>query len=132
VDFNEERKDWKRNGILTAKQYRKSLQRNPQSLNDFKHSCIRLQSANKLHGMTFSECEYRRAQFGNSMREIRINATAAQVPYLSGAILNGDRGELSQDSTKRAVYGFYNTWLSPVQGTLPSEWSEVFPNLEIM
>ena len=62
----------------------------------------------------------------------RINATASQTPYLSGAILNGDRGELTNTSIDRGVYGFYNTWLSPVQGTLPPEWGEVFPNIEVM
>jgi len=61
-----------------------------------------------------------------------MNATASQTPYLSGAILNGDRGALNEDSPQRGVYGFYNVWASAVQGTLPKEWGEVFPNIEIM
>lgn len=62
----------------------------------------------------------------------RINSTAPQTPFLSGAILNGDRGVLDASSTSRGVYGFYNTWASPVQGTLPAEWGALFPNVEIM
>jgi hypothetical protein len=71
-------------------------------------------------------------QFQYNSTDHRINATASQVPYLSGAILNGDRGALNYASPERGVYGFYNTWLSPVQGTLPAEWGEVFPNIQIM
>lgn len=61
-----------------------------------------------------------------------MNATASQTPYLSGAILNGDRGELDPTSPSRGVYGFYNTWPSPVQGTLPPEWGNLFTNVEVM
>ena len=71
VDFEEQRKDWKTNSILTAKQYAQVLGRRPQSLNDYKYSCARLQQRNKLHNMTFEACEQRRLQFANSMKTIR-------------------------------------------------------------
>ena len=58
VDFEEQRKDWKTNSILTAKQYAQV-------------SCARLQQRNKLHNMTFEACEQRRLQFANSMKTIR-------------------------------------------------------------
>jgi hypothetical protein len=132
IDFLDTRRDWKQNGILTSQQYTASLGRNPQSLNDFKNSCFRLEMLDKLHNMTLQQCESRRAQFASSMKVFRINATAPQTPYLSGAILNGDRGVLNENSSTRGVYGFYNTWISPVVGTLPPEWGEVFPNMQIM
>lgn len=61
-----------------------------------------------------------------------MNATASQSPYLSGAILNGDRGILDASSVNRGVYGFYNTWPSALLGTLPKEWGNELQNVEVM
>jgi hypothetical protein len=70
VDFNDTRRDWATNGIVSAVEYAKVLGRHPQSLNDFKYSCRRLSAAGKLP-MSELECEQRRVAFGQSMKIIR-------------------------------------------------------------
>lgn len=132
VDFQEWRTDWKTNKILSASAYMEALKRRPQSLNDFNKSCVRLHAQDRLHNMTLLECNQKLARFAASLKIIRINATAPQLPFMNGAILNGDRGVLTEESTKRGVYGYYNTWPSPVQGTLPKEWGHMLKNMEVI
>lgn len=65
----------------------------------------------------------------------RMNATASQVPIMGGAYQGEDRGYTSSTDiplNDPTPWNTYNQWLSPVQGTLPPEWAEVFPNIEIM
>lgn len=64
-----------------------------------------------------------------------MNATASQVPILGGAYQSEDRGyngATDIPDNDMTPWNAYNKWLSPVQGTLPPEWAEVFPNIEIM
>lgn len=131
VDFEDTRNKWP-NNLTSSKEYRHLLGRQPQSLNDFSLSCTRLQSADRLYNMTLNECELKRLEFSNSIKTIRMNTTASQTPYLSGAILNGDRGNLDATSTSRGVYGFYNIWPSAVQGSLPREWGNALHNIEVI
>lgn len=77
----------------------------------------------------------------------RINATQSQVPVMNGAVIGEDQGfEMGKGCITPGAremdpkgssdcgldHGTYNTWLSPVQGTLPPEWGDVFPNVEVM
>lgn len=85
--------------------------------------------------MSLDACESKRTQFGNSMQIIRMNASASQVPILGGAFQGEDRGYGSDydiPNNDATPWNLYNRWLSAVQGTLPSEWGEVFPNIEVM
>lgn len=64
-----------------------------------------------------------------------MNATSSQVPILGGAYQGEDRGYSNPTdipSNDVTPWNTYNKWLSPVQGTLPAEWAEVFPNIEVM
>lgn len=64
-----------------------------------------------------------------------MNATASQVPILGGAYQGEDRGyngATDIPDNDMTPWNAYNKWLSPVQGTLPPEWADVFPNIEIM
>lgn len=64
-----------------------------------------------------------------------MNATASQVPVMGGAYQGEDRGydnPADIPPNDPTPWNTFNKWLSPVQGTLPPEWSEVFPNVEVM
>jgi hypothetical protein len=116
----------------------------PQSLNDFAGSCGRLEAAGTLaaYGMTRAACDARAADFGRSVRIIRANATASQVPPMAGALHDEDWGALAAQATSAppqdvgpagtAYADRVNYWHSMVQGTLPPEWGNFFPNVEAM
>lgn len=109
----------------------------PQSLNDFAGSCGRLEAAGTLaaYGMSRAQCDARAAAFGASVKIIRANATASQVPPMSGALHDEDWGDLAASSsvtTGTAYRDRINYWHSAVLGTLPSEWGAMFPNVETM
>lgn len=70
VDFQDPRRDWATNGIVSAEEYKKLLGRQPQSLNDFKYSCSRLAAAGQLP-MNYTTCEMKRQTFGRSLKVIR-------------------------------------------------------------
>jgi hypothetical protein len=70
VDFTDTSRDWATNGVVSAVEYARLLGRQPQSLNDFKHSCARLLAAGQLP-MSEAECEQRREAFGRSLKIIR-------------------------------------------------------------
>lgn len=60
--------------MLTAAEYTQDMLttygRPPQSLNDFKDSCVRLAAAGQLP-MSLAECEAKRVKFGQAVRIIR-------------------------------------------------------------
>jgi hypothetical protein len=64
-----------------------------------------------------------------------MNATASQTPIMGKAYQSEDRG-YSQTTpmplNDMTPWNTFNQWLSPVQGTLPPQWADVFPNVEIM
>lgn len=70
VDFQDPRRDWATNGIISAEDYKQVLGRQPQSLNDFKYSCDRLAVAGQLP-MNYTTCEAKRRAFGSSLKVIR-------------------------------------------------------------
>jgi hypothetical protein len=54
---------------------------------------------------------------------------------MGGAYQGEDRGYRSTADIPHndpTPWNTYNKWLSPVQGTLPHEWADVFPNIEVM
>lgn len=111
----------------------------PQSLNDFAGSCGRLNATGTLasYGMTLAQCNARAAAFGASIKTIRVNATASQVPPMAGALHDEDWGALATLTGTAAVAGTayanrVNYWHSMVTGTLPREWGSMFPNVETM
>ncbi len=57
----------------------------------------------------------------------RVNATGAQVPLANHQLYDEDRATEAKPNS-----GFRNTWYSPVVGTLPPEWGNLFPNMEVM
>jgi len=108
----------------------------PQSLNDFAGACGRLDSSSTLsaYGMTRAQCDARAAAFGASVKVIRANASASQVPPMSGALHDEDIGDLAVASgvSDTAYKDRLNKWPSMVTGTLPPEWGTFFPNIEKM
>jgi hypothetical protein len=116
----------------------------PQSLNDFAGSCGRLEAAGVLanYTMTRAQCDARAAAFGASVKTIRFNMTASQVPPMSGAFQDEEWAELgatfdpanpAADGSAPVHYGARtNRWHSAVLGTLPGEWGNFFPNVERM
>lgn len=54
---------------------------------------------------------------------------------MGGAYQGEDRGYGSTADIPMndfTPWNTFNKWLSPVQGTLPPEWADVFPNIEVM
>lgn len=139
VDFREWRTVAELASVTSAHAYR-SLRATagdpspPQSLNDFAGACGRLEASGTLasYDMTRAQCDARAAAFGASIKTLRFNMTASQVPPMSGAFHDEDWGdmatlpELSTFSYRDRV----NYWHSAVLGTLPREWAAFFPNIE--
>lgn len=151
VDHQEWRTAEQLGGVVSAAAYTAlraavapTPERAPQSLNDFAGSCGRLEAAGTLasYGVTRAACDARAAAFGRSIKTIRANATASQVPPMAGALHDEDWGPLASQTTTQqpqaaAVAGSayasrVNYWHSMAMGTLPREWGRMFPNVETM